>query len=133
VNFSLDSSMGNTHIMIHNVVFTPAGPGKYRAPLGSMAITKPTRQPFYDAARALIELGYAPETVIVARHAGSDTVAMRGTIGELAQWTIKERDRGGLRKERWQPYDADSSFPVAPKTAAPASAGQQSPLAPEAA
>jgi hypothetical protein len=83
-----------------------------------MAITKPTRQPFFDGARALLALGYPPETAIQSRHQGSEVVAMRSTVGEAAKWTIKERDRGGLRKERWQPYDADSSIPVAPRTGA---------------
>ena len=62
----------------------PAGPGKYRALLGSIAITRPTRQPRLDGARALLALGYAPETAITARHAGSDTIAMRSTVGEAA-------------------------------------------------
>ena len=45
-----------------------------------------------------------PETVISARHAGSETISMRGVLGELAQWTIKERDCGGLRKVLWKPF-----------------------------
>jgi hypothetical protein len=44
------------------VVMVPAGPGKYRAMVGSMAITRPTRQPMLDGARALLALGYAPES-----------------------------------------------------------------------
>ena len=28
---------------------------------------------------------------------------MQGVLGELAKWTIEERDRGGLRKVLWKP------------------------------
>ena len=71
------------------IVMASGGPGKFKAMLGSMAITKPTRQPLLDAARALAALGYSAETTIIARHAGSDTVAMRSTVGESARWTIE--------------------------------------------
>ena len=30
---------------------------------------------------------------------------MRGVVGELAKWTIEERDRGGLRKVLWKPRE----------------------------
>ena len=59
------------------MVMAPAGPGKCRAMVGSMSITRPTRQPQLDGARALLALGYPPETIITARHAGSDIVAMQ--------------------------------------------------------
>jgi hypothetical protein len=78
---------------------------------GAEPLTRPTRQPFFDAARALLALGYPPETIITARHCGSSIVAMRGVIGELAEWTVKERDSGGLRRERWSPYDGAGSSP----------------------
>ena len=54
---------------------------------------------------------------------------MRGVVGELALWTIEERDRGGMRKVLWNPRGmAVSSDGVAPPAAedasdAPARAG----------
>jgi hypothetical protein len=100
------------------LILEPAGPGKFRPLMDGVAISRPTRQPLLDGARALLAQGYPAETIVTTRHAGSATIAMRSTVGEAARWTIKERDRGGLSKERWQPYDADSPPPVAPKTAA---------------
>ena len=38
----------------------------------------------FDGARALLALGYDPMTVVRARHAGSEIVAMRGVLGDLA-------------------------------------------------
>lgn len=103
-------------------------PGVYAALLGQRVLAR-SRQPLLDAARGLLAEGMAPETVLVARHAGSSTIAMRSTVGEAAKWTIKERDRGGLRKELWQPHPkagepmedrdqiGDCSIPEGPKNA----------------
>ena len=65
----------------------------------------------FGTARALLALGFTADTLLEFRHVGSDIIAASGTVGELAKWTIKERDRSGLRKERWQPYDAEFFFP----------------------
>lgn len=101
-----------------DLVMAPAGAGKFRAVVGSMAITKPARQPLFDGARALLALGHDPAEVVAARHAGSDTIAMHGTLGDLARWTIEERDQGGMRRALWKPREmADSSFAQAPETA----------------
>jgi hypothetical protein len=97
-----------------DLVLAPAGAGKFRAMVGSAAITRPTRQPLLDGARALLALGYAPETRIAARHAGSTIVTVRSTVGEAARWTIEDADRGGLRNRLWK---ARSSWDGAPKTA----------------
>ena len=80
--------------MLVDLVLSPAGPGKCRAYLGDLAITRPTRQPMFDGARALLTLGYDPMTVVRARHTGSETVAMRGVLGDLALWTVEEFGSG---------------------------------------
>ena len=108
------------------IVMVPAGPGKYRAMVGSMAITRPTRQPLLDGARTLPALGYAPETRIVARHAGSDIIALRGVLGELARGTVEESDARGLQKRLWRPRPSEGG---SPETAADDAAGQISPAA----
>jgi hypothetical protein len=79
--------------------------GRYVALLDDEKITKPTRQPFFDAARTLLGRGWNPDTVLEASHEGSAIVAMRSTIGEAAKWTITEADRGGLQKRLWHPYE----------------------------
>lgn len=73
-----------------------------------------SRQPLFDGARKLAALGYDPDILIEARYRHSPIVAMRSTIGEAAKWTIKERDSGGLRKERWQPFMGRPSSPGGP-------------------
>ena len=82
------------------LALVPVGQGMFRALLGDLALTKPTRQPLYDGARAMLALGYDPDTVVQVRHAG--TIACSGVVGELARWWIEERDRGGLRKVLWK-------------------------------
>jgi hypothetical protein len=70
--------------------------GRYRAMLG---------------AKLLVTGGLDPETAFEAQHKGSPIVAMRCKLGEAAKWTVRERDRGGLRRELWQPMpDAVSSI-----------------------
>lgn len=63
-----------------------------------------SRQPLFDGARKLADLGYDPDILIEARHRHSPIVAMRSTIGEAAKWTIEENDRRGLRKRPWRQY-----------------------------
>ncbi|MFO1038017.1 MAG: hypothetical protein U1E45_14365 [Geminicoccaceae bacterium] len=87
----------------------PGRPGFYRAMLGARCLTV-SRQPFFDAARVLLRDGADPNTEIRARHVGANGPALRSTVGEAARWTVKERDRGGLRRE---PYEALPSFPGA--------------------
>ena len=49
---------------------------------------------------------------------------MSGVLGELAKWTIEERDRGGLRKVLWKPREnAVSSYPSGGHRLSPAGGG----------
>ena len=55
---------------------------------------------------------------MASSQAGSDIVAMRSTVGEAAKWTVKERERGGLSRELWEPrQSAHSSPPGVPENA----------------
>ena len=102
------------------LALVPVGQGKFRALLGGMALTKPTHQPLYDGARAMLALGYDGATVLRVRHKG--IIAMQGVLGELARWTIEERDRGGQGKVLWKPRaNAVSSDGGSPPTAEDAS------------
>jgi hypothetical protein len=47
-----------------------------------------SRQPFRDAARCLLDLGWPPETAITAQHAGWPV--MESTLAAAAQWTSFE-------------------------------------------
>jgi hypothetical protein len=86
------------------ILLVPHGIGRFVATLNGMTIIKPTRQPFFNAARALLQLGYDPTLRLCARHQGATIIAMSSTIGEAAKWAIEERDRSGLRKVLWTAY-----------------------------
>ena len=87
------------------VIVTPTArrPGHYDARLGDgRVLVTASKQPFVDAARRLIDLGYEPTTVLVMRHAGSDTDCLTAQIGAAAKLRVKE-DRGRLRFVGWEP------------------------------
>jgi hypothetical protein len=68
-----------------------------------------SRQPFLDSARALLADGMDPAEVIVMRHHGSTTDALRSTVGAAARLTVEERDFG---RPRFGPWRADTrGFP----------------------
>jgi len=76
--------------------------GLYDARLGDGCIlVTASRQPFVDAARRLLDLGYYPTAMLVLRHAGSDTECLTAQIGAAAKLRVKE-DRGGPRFVRWE-------------------------------
>jgi hypothetical protein len=81
----------------------PEKPGRYAAVLPDGRVLVQSRQPFYDGARKLLAEGVPPDTVLEARHKGSSVVALRSTVGEAAKWTVRERDKGGIRRERFDP------------------------------
>jgi hypothetical protein len=53
-----------------------------------------SRQPFLDAARALLAAGHDPATVLVLRRAESDIDCLRATIGTAAKLTVEESAHG---------------------------------------
>lgn len=79
-----------------------ARPGCYAAVLGDRDLCV-SREPALCASRKLLAEGAPPGAAIEFRHVGSrDVVAIRGTIGELAKWTIEESDRHGLKRRRYR-------------------------------
>lgn len=100
------------------VVPIASAPGRFMAKLasnGSVLVTS-SRTPFLDSARRLLELGYPANTMLVMRHAGSATNALRATIGNAALLTVKEKTAGNApRFARWVPYrPSPVSPPIAP-------------------
>jgi hypothetical protein len=78
---------------------------RFDAYLGDALICT-SRSGWHDPARELLKRGYSPDTPLHVQHVGRafDSTIVPQPIGELAKWTIKERDRGGLSRERWCPY-----------------------------
>ena len=77
-----------------------------------------SRQPRLDGARELLRRGYSPDTLMTTRaHDRSYDSFVPAPIGELAKWTVSERDKRGLYRERWKSYqDGVSSAAVDSRT-----------------
>lgn len=91
----------------HGIVGAPGSMGRqrYQLTLDGEPLDKPVRSPLYDGARLLLTAGYHPDTVIeTASEDAPDKWLMRGVIGRLAEWTVSESDRSGLRRHKWAPY-----------------------------
>lgn len=86
-----------------HLIMRPLGNGRYRAVRSDGLICVESRTPFFDAARFLLKIGTPPDTELTCSHLGSDTVAMRSTVGEAAKWTIQESG-GRTRRAPWKPY-----------------------------
>ena len=59
-----------------------------------VCLAERSRQPFLDAARKLLELGYDPKTILIMRHSKTGTESLRGPIGMAAKLTVAERPNG---------------------------------------
>ena len=60
------------------------------------------RTPFYDLARALVEMGYGDWRLQIYTPAG--TPSLSGQVGKMAGLTVTERDKDGLRLEKYRPF-----------------------------
>ena len=61
----------------------------------------PSRTPFCDAARQLLDLGCDPAAVLVMKHAGSAVESLRAAIGVAAALTVEESAHGPVFR-RWR-------------------------------
>jgi hypothetical protein len=68
---------------------------------GRLLCTSPA--PFCEAARVLLAEGADPATVIAMRHVGSDTIALRTSLGHAAGLTVADDGKGRPRFRKWQP------------------------------
>jgi len=71
----------------------------------SAAIIAQSRQPLVDAARALLDRGFAPATPIndASRRQGVRQAWRRLPIGQWAKWTYTEGEGTPLRRQAWKP------------------------------
>ena len=94
----------NTKATVITVTPTVRRPGLYDAcPRWRLRYCHRFRQPFFDSARQLLDLGHDPTTVLVMRHAGSDTDALTGRIGAAAKLRVKGSRKGPPRFVAWDP------------------------------
>jgi hypothetical protein len=65
-------------------------------------LVQKSRQPFVDAARALMKNGCDPNRLLEMKHLGSDIIALRAPLRKAAKLTVEEdsRDQAGRRPQR---------------------------------
>lgn len=82
------------------LIGSPRGNGRFSVSIsgGTENIVKTSAVPFMAACRELMKSGFTGNEEAEFYHEGSPVVAMRGIVGEVAKWTVTERDRGGLYK-----------------------------------
>ena len=61
--------------------------------------------PCYALARRLLEIGVGPHTGLQV-YATTGTPSVRGSVGDLARWSVGETDGRGLRRVRYAPRPA---------------------------
>lgn len=98
------------HITI-SLTKTTAKGQRYEARLDGEVVTT-SRTPFLSAARVLLERGHSSDTILMMSHAGSDTVALRATLGAAAKLTVIESETVGPRFGRYRPPPAAMPFTV---------------------
>jgi hypothetical protein len=95
------------------VVISPNGaPDHYDAFVDGELVVASTRQPFLDAACALLERGADSNSWLVLRHAGSDTDSLRAKVGVAAKLTVRDRADGVPTFRRLKPLQ--DSAPASP-------------------
>jgi hypothetical protein len=84
---------------------------------GELIVT--SRQPLLDGARRLLERGFDPEALLTMQmHDRPYDSFQPKPMRELAEWTIKELDRRGLRRQRWEPFQyARPAHPIHARSA----------------
>ena len=92
-------------IRIH-VVELPERRGRFVARLeNGREVVRSSRQPFLDAARALLAEGADPADILIMMR--GQTQSLSGPIGKVAKLTVAENDRLGPRFARWEPMTAE--------------------------
>jgi hypothetical protein len=106
-----------TKVMI-TVTPTASGRDLYDVCLESgRPVVKASRQPFLDAARALLNCGADPAMTLEMWHDGALHYAMRAPLSHAAKLAVEERIRGG-KPPRFVPYRAFNRAAVATGIAA---------------
>jgi hypothetical protein len=103
------------------VTVSPNGaPDHYDAFVNGKLVVSSSRQPFLDAARALLERGADSNSWLILRHADSDTDSLRAKVGVAAQLTVRDRVDGVPTFRRLKPcQDSEPASPMrSPKVAA---------------
>jgi hypothetical protein len=101
------------------IIVTPTArrPGHYDARLeDGCVIVRGSRQPFLDAARALIKRDADPSIILEMFHDGATHHALRAKLAHAAKLAVEDRIRGG-KPPRFVPYRALNRAAVGARTA----------------
>jgi hypothetical protein len=71
-------------------------------PTGALVEVTNRRTPFYDLARALVEMGYGDWHLQAYTPQG--TPSLSGLVGKMAELMVEESDKGGLRLRKYRPF-----------------------------
>jgi hypothetical protein len=93
------------------ITVRPLGRGRFSAHLNERLLVEGSRIPLFCAARVLQSEGLPADTILVMKHAGSDTIALRGRLSILAGLTVHEGDRNGLRITKYRTIYEDMPLP----------------------
>jgi hypothetical protein len=96
------------------VTVSPNGaPDHYDAFVNGKLVVSSSRQPFLDAARALLERGADSNSWLILRHAASDTDWLRAKVGVAAKLTVRDRPDGVPTFRRLKPWqDSAPALPM---------------------
>jgi hypothetical protein len=81
----------------------PRGQERFDAFFANSRIVTSNTQPICEAARALHDLGYPDELLLVVWHRGANHEAIRGPLGVWRGLRVRE-GRGGPRYAKWEPF-----------------------------
>ena len=87
------------------IEIVPLGAGRYSASVDGAEIVASSRQPFLDAARALLARGTAVGEPIVMRRRGVAADALRSQVSIAAGLRAKEPGTGRISFVRWRSND----------------------------
>jgi hypothetical protein len=95
---------GDGPFTVEIIIHPTRRPDLFAVTLGSQILVKGSRQPRCDAARALHDLGFPDDTLLVSHKEGSKAEhSMRGPLGEWRKLRIRE-DRNGPRFAKYEPF-----------------------------
>ena len=100
----------------HRIDIEPVGIGdrgrRYRVHHAGAVLIERSRNPEFDACRALLAKGFTGR--LEMWHRGASFAALRLDIEKGAKFTVEERDAKGLQIVRWRPSseDGDQNAPA---------------------
>jgi hypothetical protein len=96
----MSGNAGSPIVILVSAIKTSSGRFEARLASTGELLVRSSRQPFVDAARALIEKGCDPTAMLEMKHAGRDIVALRGPLLKATRLSVEE----GVNGPRFVPF-----------------------------